>query len=390
MSDGAAEVRPSMLADHTTMRVGGPAADVTAASTREQLLDFLTAHPLTRTAASTAAEAGQPAERGQPAEAGGARGLRPDVLFIAGGSNLVISDEGFAGPVCLIRTRGREYTELDGGRVRLRVAAGENWDDCVAETVARGLSGLEALSGIPGSAGATPVQNVGAYGAEVADTLESVTVCDRLSGDIITLPRAELEFGYRTSRLKRSTAEFGTVRFVVLDVSFVLTASAESAPIRYQQLAGTLGVELDARVPLAAVREAVLAVRASKGMVLDPADHDTWSAGSFFTNPIVPVDTALPEGAPEYPVIDPLTGMRDEKRKKTSAAWLIDTAGFHKGFGIGEQRARLSTKHTLALTNRGQARTADVLELAAHIRDGVAARTGIRLEPEPNLIGCRF
>lgn len=373
----------TQLADYATMRVGGPAADLTVVSTREELLDFLAAHPLT---ADRAAES----RGGEQEPAGGGQGLNPDVLFIAGGSNLVISDDGFAGPVCLIRTSGMEFTELGGDRVLLRVAAGENWDDCVAATVARGLSGLEALSGIPGSAGATPVQNVGAYGAEVADTLESVTVYDRLSGDIITLPRAELEFGYRTSRLKRTTAEIGTVRFVVLDVSFVLTASAESAPIRYQQLAGALGVDLEDRVPLAEVREAVLAVRASKGMVLDSEDHDTWSCGSFFTNPIIPVATPLPEGAPEYPVIDPLTGMRDEHRKKTSAAWLIDRAGFHKGFGIGDHRARLSTKHTLALTNRGQARTADILDLARHIRDGVEEATGIRLEPEPNLIGCRI
>ena len=204
----------TQLADYATMRVGGPAADLTVVSTREELLDFLAAHPLT---ADRAAES----RGGEQEPAGGGQGLNPDVLFIAGGSNLVISDVGFAGPVCLIRTSGMEFTELGGNRVLLRVAAGENWDDCVAETVTRGLSGLEALSGIPGSAGATPVQNVGAYGAEVADTLESVTVYDRLSGDIITLPRAELEFGYRTSRLKRTTAEIGTVRFVVLDVSFV-------------------------------------------------------------------------------------------------------------------------------------------------------------------------
>ncbi len=351
------------LAELTTFRVGGPAGSVAEAHTREELRAFCADHPL---------------RPGDP---------RPDVLFVGGGSNLLVADEGFPGPVCVIRTSGVEERPLRTERRVLTVEAGENWDDLVARTLDAGLAGLEALSGIPGSVGATPVQNVGAYGAEVADSIESVLVFDRLSGDELVLGRTELEFGYRTSRLKRTAANTGAVQFVVLAVTFRLAESTLSAPIRYAQLARALEVDLGDRVETAEVRRAVLDLRASKGMVLDPADHDTWSAGSFFTNPILPANAALPADAPVYPVVDPVTGARDATLLKTSAAWLIDNAGFSRGFGL-DDRATLSTKHTLALTNRGGAQAADILALARRIRDGVREAYGIDLEPEPNLIGC--
>ena len=279
--------------------------------------------------------------------------------------------------------------------------AGEDWDAFVAATVARGLSGLEALSGIPGSVGATPVQNVGAYGAEVADSLVAVHAIDRATGQETVLHPEDMGFGYRTSLLKRSAGELGAVRYVVLAVTFALAAAdgaqEPTAPVRYTQLARALGVELGDRVPVDQVRTAVLGLRASKGMVLDASDHDTWSAGSFFTNPILSlvdgpagrVEAAdiLPEGAPAYPVADPETGAADPDVVKTSAAWLIEHAGFERGFTVGEGRASLSTKHTLALTNRGEATAEDVAALARRIRAGVAERFGITLVPEPNLVG---
>ena len=381
------------FADLTTLRVGGPIAHPHEARTRGELVDFARAHPL--------------ADRGE----GAAPLTAPDVLFVAGGSNLLVADEGFDGPVCLIRTRGIDWQVADAdGTVRVTAEAGEDWDGLVAQTVERGLSGLEALSGIPGSVGATPVQNVGAYGAEVADCLREVLVLDRVTGQERVLTPDELGFGYRTSVLKRSAAALGAVRFVVLAVTFALRATGSEAgagagasgevvgaAVRYRQLATALDVDLGARVPVARVRDAVLALRASKGMVLDAADHDTWSAGSFFTNPILPlVDDAvgrvtaqdvLPEGAPAYPVLDHRTGEADPDVVKTSAAWLIEHAGFSRGYTAGGTAASLSTKHTLALTNRGTAAAQDIVHLARRIRAGVEEAFGIVLVPEPNLVG---
>lgn len=384
------------LSDCTTFRLGGPAEHVTTASTEEELIAFCRSHPLR-------ADGPQAPHR-------------PDVLLIAGGSNLLIGDEGFAGPVCLIRTSGIEWDAAEAGSgeqaesagrvvgsgaaeagssaavsspsVRVTAAAGEDWDGFVAQTIARGLSGLEALSGIPGSVGATPVQNVGAYGAEVADALVSVRALDRVTGEILELSADDLGFGYRDSLLKRAAAEHAAVRYVVLSVTFELAASADSAPIRYGQLANALGAEIGDRVPAAQVRDSVIALRASKGMVLDADDHDTWSAGSFFTNPILPAGSPLPDGAPTYPVRTAGSGDIDTSLVKTSAAWLIEHAGFGKGFSAGSEAASLSTKHTLALTHRGGGSTADVLALATAVVDGVEEAFGIRLEPEPNLIGC--
>ena len=372
------------LPDLTTLRVGGPVAALREVRSRADLADFVREHPLT---------ADVPDEGEAP--------VSPDVLFVAGGSNLLIADEGFAGPVCLIRTRGIEWGGPDAeGRIRVTAEAGEDWDGFVAATVARGLSGLEALSGIPGSVGATPVQNVGAYGAEVADSLVEVRALDRATGEETVLLPADMGFGYRTSLLKRSAGELGAVRYVVLAVTFALAAAdgaeAPTAPVRYTQLARALGVDLGDRVPIDEVRAAVLDLRASKGMVLDADDHDTWSAGSFFTNPIlslvdgpagrVDATAVLPADAPAYPVTDPVTGAADPDVVKTSAAWLIEHAGFGRGFSVGEGRASLSTKHTLALTNRGESTAADVAALARRIRAGVAERFGITLVPEPNLV----
>jgi UDP-N-acetylmuramate dehydrogenase len=339
---------PERLADHTTLRLGGPARSWVRAQTEADLVD----------AVSACDEAGEP------------------VLVLAGGSNVVAADDGFAGTVVQVATSGvvadHEGDDPTCGGVVVTVAAGEAWEPFVAHAVERGWVGIEALSGIPGSVGATPIQNVGAYGQEVSQTLASVRVWDRVLRGIRTFPAAECGFGYRTSRFKADPG-----RHVVLEVTFQFRQGELGAPVAYAELAGVLGVEAGSRVPMRDVRRAVLELRARKGMVLDAADHDTWSAGSFFTNPVVPA-AEVPEGAPAWPQAD--GGV------KTSAAWLIERAGFGKGYGEGA--VRLSTKHTLALTNRGGATTADLLVLAREIRDGVQHRFGIRLVNEPVLVGC--
>lgn len=337
------------LAEHTTFRVGGPAEKLIIADDERELI----------AAVRQADEAGEP------------------VLLIGGGSNLLICDDGFPGTAILINTRGRR-AEVDScsGAV-LTLAAGEPWDDVVAEAVAEGWSGLEALSGIPGLVGATPIQNVGAYGAEISQTLARVRTVDRHTGEQKTFAGSECGFGYRWSRFK---AEPG--RYLILEVTLQLPLADLSAPVRYAQLAQTLGVEVGTRVDAKAVREAVLELRRSKGMVLDGDDHDTWSAGSFFTNPIIDQAAAdrLPETAPRF--------RQPDGSIKTSAGWLIEHAGFTKGYGVPP--ATLSTKHTLALTNRGGATAADLLRLAREVRAGVQQRFGIELTPEPNLVGCEL
>ncbi len=303
------------------------------------------------------------------------------VLLLAGGSNLLISDEDMPGVVVRIATEGVEL-----GPDSVLAEAGANWDAVVAKTVRAGFGGLECLSGIPGSAGATPVQNVGAYGVEVADLLRRVRLLDRATGETHWVAPGDLGFGYRTSRLKhRSDA-------VVLAVEFALDPTGASAPLRYRELAERLGAAEGETRPAAAVRETVLALRAGKGMVLDPADHDTWSAGSFFTNPVVAHDrveqvrAAIRErlggvAVPEFPAGNGV---------KFSAGWLIERAGFAKGFPGADAPARLSTKHTLALTNRGAATAADIVALARTVRDGVAERFGITLTPEPVTVGVQI
>jgi UDP-N-acetylmuramate dehydrogenase len=308
------------------------------------------------------------------------------LLVLGGGSNLVISDDGFDGTVVRVANRGSKIDSLGNGRVALTVEAGEDWDAVVCRTVEAGLGGLECLSGIPGSVGATPVQNVGAYGVEIAQLLISVDLLDRASGEVRTLAADELGLGYRTSMLKN------TDRAVVLRVRFELADGGLSAPIRYTELARVLGVRQGRQVPAADAREAVLELRRGKGMVLDPDDHDTWSVGSFFTNPVV-ADSELPAvlsriasvvGAdtpvPRYPA--------GVGTSKLSAAWLIERAGFAKGYPGDTAPVSLSTKHTLALSNRGRARASDVVALAREIRAGVASRFGVTLHPEPVLVGC--
>jgi UDP-N-acetylmuramate dehydrogenase len=276
-----------------------------------------------------------------------------------------------------MRSTGHTVEPLPDGAVLVTVEAGEDWDALVAATVGMGLGGLECLSGIPGSTGATPVQNVGAYGVEVADVLVDVDLYDRRAGELrLHVPAAELGLGYRASLLKHRDDA------VVLRVRFRLRPDGTSAPIRYPELARALGVTPDATVAAGAARMAVLNLRRGKGMVLDPADHDTWSVGSFFTNPLLSAVEALelPAAAPRFSQPDGMI--------KTSAAWLIEQAGFAKDYGHGP--ARLSSKHTLALTNRGGATAADLLSLAREIRGGVGARFGIELVPEPVLVGCEL
>lgn len=333
------------LAQVTTLRLGGPCADVVVADTEELLVETVAA-----------------------ADSEGAA-----VLLVAGGSNLVVADDGWPGRVILVRTAG---IDVDGDTVT--VAAGQPWDAFVALMVESGRVGVEALSGIPGSVGATPIQNVGAYGQEVADVIDEVLVWDRVRGTERWLPAAQCQFSYRDSVFKQRPADF-----VVLQVRFRLPMSDVSAPVRYAELASSLGIEVGSTAPLHRVREAVLALRRGKGMVLDDDDHDSWSAGSFFTNPVLTVEQAatLPAEAPRYPAGD--------GKLKTSAAWLIQHAGIAKGFAVApDAPVSVSTKHTLALTNRGGARTEDLLELARVIQEQVREVYGLVLEPEPVLVGC--
>ncbi|MGH3507717.1 MAG: UDP-N-acetylmuramate dehydrogenase [Nocardioidaceae bacterium] len=296
------------------------------------------------------------------------------LLVLGGGSNLVVDDAGFEGLVVAVRTRGIEIESDACSGATVRVAAGEPWDEFVATALQEGWVGVEALSGIPGLVGATPIQNVGAYGQEVADTIAQVHAYDRVECRRRTLFNADCGFGYRSSAFKQHPD-----RYVVGAVTFQFRPGRLGAPVKYAELARTLGVEVGQRVPAAEVCQTVLGLRRSKGMVLDEGDHDTWSAGSFFTNPFVSPE-ALPEGAPAWP--------QPDGRVKSSAAWLIERAGFTKGFG--NERVSLSTKHTLALTNRGGATTADLVALAREIRDGVRDRFGIELRAEPTFVGCRL
>jgi UDP-N-acetylmuramate dehydrogenase len=311
------------------------------------------------------------------------------VLVIAGGSNLVVADEGFDGRVVHVATSGvdvdTDACEVDTlaqcGGVVLTVAAGEDWDALVARAVASGWAGIEALSGIPGAVGATPIQNVGAYGQDVAQTVARVRTWDRVERSQRTFAAADCGFGYRHSRFKADPH-----RYLVLEVTFQLRQGDLAEPVGYAELARRLDVATGERAPLADVREAVLALRRGKGMVLDPGDHDTWSAGSFFTNPFLTTEqvAALPEGAPRWE--------QPDGSWKSSAAWLIEQAGFGKGYtsAAAGDRVSLSTKHTLALTNRGGATTDELLTLAREVRDGVAERFGVRLVNEPVTVGCQL
>ncbi len=344
---------PVRLANLTTLRLGGPAPRLIVAATAEQVAQVI----------------------------GEADRSDTPVLVLGGGSNLVVADAGIAYPVVKISVPGLSVRADDNGAT-ITVGAGENWDGVVAELTAAGYSGIESLSGIPGQAGATPVQNVGAYGTEISDLLVSVTAYDRGAGRLRRIAAADLALDYRSSALR------GTDRAVVTDVTLRLRRGP--SPVRYAELARALGVQVGQGAPAGAVREAVLALRAAKGMVLDPADPDTCSAGSFFTNPIL----SGPELAQALQAIHSRLG--DDVRcpqypagtsTKLSAAWLIERAGFGKGFAGPGGRVAVSAKHTLALTNRGTGSTADLLVLARQIRDGVRDAFTVTLEPEPVLVG---
>jgi len=349
---GAAVADDVPLAPLTTLRIGPVARRLITCTSTEQVVGAL-----------RATDAGSSPACGR-------------VLVLAGGSNVVLADDLADLTVVLLAN-----TEISVEGDIVRAEAGAVWDDVVVTSLAYGLGGLECLSGIPGSAGATPVQNVGAYGADVADTIRRVRLLDRRTGEDRWVSPDVLQFGYRTSILRHSQAA------VVLEVEFALDAEGRSAPLRYGELAAALDAEPGSRADPARVREAVLSLRAGKGMVLDEADHDTWSVGSFFTNPVVSpaeyerLKESVDRPVPSYPAPDGV---------KLAAGWLVERAGFGKGYPGDGAPARLSTKHALALTNRGNATTADVIALARTVRDGVRTTFGIELTPEPILIGAAF
>jgi len=369
------------LADYTTLGLGGPARSFVAASTESELIAAVAA-------ADAAAE---------------------PVLLIGGGSNLVIADDGFPGTVVHLNTRGVSYAEAGDGYADVTVAAGEDWDDVVAATVAEGLAGLECMSGIPGRAGATPIQNVGAYGHEVAEVITTVRVFDRLKRHVDIIPNERCGFSYRAStfkaggsggsppragRAKAGGSPRGDVgRYVVLAVTFRLAREPLSMPVKYAELAAELDVEMGARAGVGEVRSGVLKIRARKGMLLNPGDPDSRSAGSFFMNPVLDaeqfarVESAAPRAPGATGAHDPVPRFdAGDGLVKVPAAWLIEHAGFGKGYGA-PGRARISSKHTLALINAGGATTADLLALAREIRDGVRAAFGVTLDPEPTFVG---
>lgn len=329
------------LSELTTLRVGGEIADYRKVSAESEIIS----------AVRECDEAGK------------------KVLILAGGSNICASDSLFDGTVIHIVSNGTSLTRdaCSGGTIT--VAAGHSWDQFVDSVIEFGFAGVEALSGIPGSVGATPIQNVGAYGQQVSDSIARVRTYDRVEKSVKTFAASECGFGYRTSRFKEDRD-----RYIVLDVTFQLRNASLSQPIEYQELADYLGVAVGERKPLNEVREAVLALRTRKGMVLSDDDLDTWSAGSFFMNPIV---NQAPEGAPTWP--------QQDGRVKTSAAWLIEQSGFSKGFVHGG--AGVSTKHTLALTNRGSATGEEIIALATRISEAVKSKFEIELQPEVRLVG---
>ena len=332
------------LNKYTSLRVGGPAKKIVNVSTEAEIIAAIEA-----------------------------AGDSP-VLIIGGGSNVLISDNGFEGTVIHIANNQAE-AEVDAcSGATLTIGAGEDWDQFVATTIARGFAGLETLSGIPGTVGAAPIQNIGAYGHEVSEFITRVRTYDRQTKAIKTFTNAECEFEYRNSHFKKNPG-----RYIVLSVQFQIRQGEVSTAITYAELAKKLGIEVGEKAPVVDTRKAVMELRAAKGMLLNPNDKDSWSAGSFFTNPIVTTEiaSALPEDAPKWPTSD--------GRVKTSAAWLIEHSGIDKGLSHGG--ARVSTKHVLALTNSGSATAEEIAQLAREVRASVQAKFGITLEPEVNLVG---
>ena len=335
------------LSKYTSLRVGGPATKIVQVSTEAQIIAAIE-------------EAGD-----------------TPVLIMGGGTNVLIADKGFDGTVIRISNNSVQ-SEVDAcSGATLTIGAGEDWDVFVQTTINSGFAGLETLSGIPGTVGAAPIQNIGAYGHEVSEFITRVRTYDRELKEIYTFTNSQCEFTYRNSYFKAHPG-----RYVVLDVQFQLRIGEFSAPITYLELSKKLGIEPGDKAPVVATRTAVLELRASKGMLLSPDDHDSWSAGSFFTNPIISQQAAdgLPDAAPKWPLND--------GRVKISAAWLIENAGMHKGDEVGG--ARISTKHVLALTNSGDATAADIAELAKRARNQVKEIFGITLEAEVNLIGIEI
>ncbi|WP_060927257.1 UDP-N-acetylmuramate dehydrogenase [Microbacterium hydrocarbonoxydans] len=374
------EVEPIRLSTLTTLRTGGAPERMLEASTTAELVDALT----------------DVWSRGE------------DWLVLGGGSNLFVGDEPFEGTVIRILTQGiEELSSPHEGRVRLRVQAGHGWDDLVAYAVEHGYAGLEAMSGIPGTVGASPVQNIGAYGQEIQETLVEVELIDEATGEISVVPAAELGLGFRTSVLKHHYGGVPQRRAVILSVTVDLVVASERV-VRGEQLRRALGLDSDAPVPLTWVRERILATRASKGMLLDEHDPDTHGVGSFFQNAIVPeiVARSLPPECPRWPVTPDLDAVTviplasydgfvsavkpEAPDVKVSAAWLIEQAGIRKGFKLPRSRASVSTKHALALTNRGGATAAEVSELARFIQSRVHSEFGLVLQPEPVLLGVEL
>jgi len=332
------------LNKYTSLRVGGPAKSILHVSTEDEIIAAIEG-----------------------------AGDSP-VLIIGGGSNVLISDSGFAGTVIHIANNQTE-SEVDAcSGATLTIGAGEDWDKFVATTISRGFAGLETLSGIPGTVGAAPIQNIGAYGHEVSEFITRVRTYDRQAKAIKTFTNAECEFEYRSSHFKKHPG-----RYIVLSVQFQIRTGEISTPITYAELAKKLGIAVGEKAPVVDTRSAVMELRESKGMLLNPNDKDSWSAGSFFTNPIVSTEvaSALPEGAPKWPTAD--------GRVKTSAAWLIENSGIDKGQSHGG--ARISTKHVLALTNSGNATAEELIQLAREVQASVQEKFGITLEPEVNLVG---
>jgi len=335
-----------LIKKYTTLRLGGPAKKLVHVATEEELVNAVKA-----------------------ADAAG-----EEVLIIGGGSNVLVGDEGFNGTVIRVKTKGNSYhvDACSGGMIT--VAAGEDWDGFVEWILSKGFAGLETMSGIPGTVGGAPIQNIGAYGHEVSEVIARVRTWDRKAGAYKTFSNSECEFSYRSSVFKKNPG-----RYVIIDVTFQLRNGEMSLPITYKELASYLGVDLEARALVSDVRKAVLALRAAKGMLLDEKDHDTWSAGSFFVNPIVSKEIAatLPADAPRWPQAD--------GRIKTSAAWLMENAGMKKG--KAHNGAAISTKHVLALVNTGSATAADIVDIARSARSAVHEKFGITLEPEVQFVG---
>lgn len=376
------EVAPVPLSELTTLRTGGLPARVVEATTSDELVRTL------REVWAT----------GEP------------WLVVGGGSNLFVGDEPFEGTVIRVRTSGID--EIPGARadsVRLRVQAGHDWDALVAETVARGLAGIEAMSGIPGTVGAAPVQNVGAYGQEIVQTLVEVELLDESTGELSTVAASDLGLGFRTSVLKHHYGSVAERPGVIVSVTLELErVGAGDRPVPGAQLRGALGLDADTAVSLQWIRDHVLATRARKGMVLDDEDPDTWSAGSFFQNAIVSEAFArtLPAECPRWPlapVADAVTviplaafdgvvppAVTEQREVKVSSAWLIENSGLSRGFRFPRSRAGLSTKHTLALTNRGGSTAAEIAELARFVQQRVQAEFGLLLQPEPVLVNVEL